>query len=236
MTCRLFTLLLLGLALFSGLPVRSVEPLPNGQKLARSIRNALPAKDINLEATMEVTLRNRRRINTPLTIQTKLLGQAEYLITYETKPSEGGGQFWEVQRALTKRNEYRINKETKRLAKRNELHSGLAKSAFTLTDLGLEFLYWPNQKTIRKERRKSRSCHVLESTRQDDNGITRVLSWVDIKSGGILSADFFTPDGKVRKRFSVKGLTKKDGQWQVDEMEMRDIDGQTRSRLKLHLK
>ena len=31
-------------------------------------------------------------------------------------------------------------------------------------------------------------------------------------------------------------LTKKDGQWQVDEMEMRDVAERTRSSLRLHLK
>ena len=77
---------------------------------------------------------------------------------------------------------------------------------------------------------------MLESSRSDSEGTLRVLSWVDIKSGGILAADFYSADGKVRKRFSVKGLTKKDGQWQVDEMEMRDVAERTRSRLRLHLK
>jgi hypothetical protein len=38
------------------------------------------------------------------------------------------------------------------------------------------------------------------------------------------------------KRFAVKGLTKKDGQWQVDEMEMRNTKTGTRSRLHFHLK
>ena len=157
-------------------------------------------------------------------------------MTYETKPSDGNGEYWVVQRALAKRNEYRVDKMAKRLAKREDFEIGLARSSFTLSDLGLEFLHWPDQKTLRKQRRKSRSCHVLESSRSVFEGTLRVLSWVDIKSGGILAADFYSADGKVRKRFSVKGLTKKDGQWQVDEMEMRDVAEYTRSRLRLHLK
>ncbi len=185
---------------------------------------------------MEVTLRDRKRIKTPFTIQTKPLGQADCLMTYETKPSEGNGEYWIVRRILAKRNEYRVDKEAKRLAKREDFEIGLARSSFTLSDLGLEFLHWPKQKTIRKQRRKSRSCHVLESSRSDSEGTLRVLSWVDIKSGGILAADFYSADGKVRKRFSVKGLTKKDGHWQVDEMEMRDVAERTRSRLRLHFK
>ena len=236
MTSRQFILPLLGFILLWSHPVRSADPLPDGQELARSIRDSIPTESASLEATMEVTLSDRKRIKTPLTIKTKPLGQAECLMTYETKPSDGNGEYWVVQRALAKRNEYRIGKEAKRLAKGEELETSLANSSFTLTDLGLEFLHWPKQKTIRKQRRKSRSCHVLESSRSDSEGTLRVLSWVDIKSGGILAADFYSADGKVRKRFSVKGLTKKDGHWQVDEMEMRDVAERTRSRLRLHLK
>ena len=236
MTSRQFNLLLLGFILLWSQPIRSADSLPDGQDLARSIRDAIPTEETSLEATMEVTLRNRKRIKTPLTIQTKPLGQADCLMTYETKPSEGNGEYWIVRRILAKRNEYRVDKEAKRLAKREDFEIGLARSSFTLSDLGLEFLHWPKQKTIRKQRRKSRSCHVLESSRSDSEGTLRVLSWVDIKSGGILAADFYSADGKVRKRFSVKGLTKKDGQWQVDEMEMRDVAERTRSRLRLHLK
>lgn len=236
MTSRQFTLPLLGFILLWSQPIRSADSLPDGQNLSRSIRDAIPTESASLEATMEVILRDRKRIKTPLTIQTKPLGQAECLMTYETKPSDGNGEYWVVQRALAKRNEYRIGKEAKRLAKGEELETSLANSSFTLADLGLEFLHWPDQKTLRKQRRKSRSCHVLESSRSDSEGTLRVLSWVDIKSGGILAADFYSADGKVRKRFSVKGLTKKDGQWQVDEMEMRDVAERTRSRLRLHLK
>ena len=236
MTRRQFTLPLLGFILLWSQPIRSADSLPDGQNLARSIRDAIPTESASLEATMEVTLRDRKRIKTPLTIQTKPLGQADCLMTYETKPSEGNGEYWIVRRILAKRNEYRVDKEAKRLAKREDFEIGLARSSFTLSDLGLEFLHWPKQKTIRKQRRKSRSCHVLESSRSDSEGTLRVLSWVDIKSGGILAADFYSADGKVRKRFSVKGLTKKDGHWQVDEMEMRDVAERTRSRLRLHFK
>ena len=159
-------------------------------------------------------------------------------MAYETDPEKGDGVYWEVHRTMAKPNSYRIGKKAKRLAKPAEMHVGLAKSAFTLADLGLAFLQWPNQKTIRKQRRKSRACHVLESSRPsaDSGGFLRVVTWVDIKSGGVLAADFFSSETKAKKRFSVKGLTKKDDQWQVDEMEMIDVDGRTRSRLRFHLK
>ena len=59
-------------------------------------------------------------------------------------------------------------------------------------------------------------------------------SWVDEKSGAIIAADFFDVNGELLKRFSVKGLTKKNGQWKVDELEMRDLNEGSKSRLKLN--
>ena len=233
---RRFSLLFLNF-IFCGF-TWAADPLPSGEVLARSIRDSLPAEDAVIDATMEVTLRDRTRVKTSLKIQTKRLGQAECLMTYETNPSKVDGVHWVIHRTIAKPNRYRIGKKAKHLAKPAEMHVGLAKSAFTLADLGLEFLHWPNQTTIRKQRRKSRACHVLESSRTsaDDGGFLRVVTWVDIKSGGILAADFFSLATKAKKRFSVKGLTKSDGQWQVDEMEMIDVEGRTRSRLQFHLK
>ena len=66
-------------------------------------------------------------------------------MTYETKPSDGNGEYWVVQRVFAKRNEYRIGKDAKRLAKGEELETRLANSSFTLADLGLN-PHWPDQK------------------------------------------------------------------------------------------
>ena len=124
------------------------------------------------------------------------------------------------------------------LAKRAEIYTGFTGSSFFIADLGMDFLHWPTQVVLKTQRRKSRLCYVLES--RNPNPVKgeyhRVVSWVDKKSGGILLADIYTEEAKPVKRFAVKGLTKKDGQWQVDEMEMRDTKTGTRSRLHFHLK
>ena len=44
---------------------------------------------------------------------------------------------------------------------------------------------------------------------------------------------FYNSNNNLLKRFSVKGLTKIKGLWQVDELEMRDYKNGTKSRLKL---
>lgn len=218
-----------------GLPYIYAAPLISGEDLALSIREAIPSENISIEASMEVTLKNRKRINTALTIETKVLGQDEFLTTYKTK-LESNRTIWQVRRKIGNPNIYSVELEDNDPAKNSNIHVGFARSSFTLADFGLEFLHWPNQKTIRKQRRKSRLCNVLESKpiKSIKGNYSRVLSWVDEKSGAILAADFFDLNGEILKRFSVKGLTKKKGRWQVDEIEMRDLKEGTKSRLKLN--
>ena len=218
-----------------GLPYIYASPLIRGEDLALSIRDAIPSENISIEASMEVTLKNRKRINTALTIETKLLGQGEFLTTYKTK-LKNNRTIWQVRRKAGNPNVYSVELEENDSVKNSNIHIGFARSSFTLADFGLEFLHWPNQITIRKQRRKSRLCNVLESkpTKSIKGNYSRVLSWVDEKSGAILAADFFDLNGEILKRFSVKGLTKKNGQWQVDEIEMRNLKEGTKSRLKLN--
>ncbi len=102
-------------------------------------------------------------------------------------------------------------------------------SDFWLADLGLEFLHWPNQRVLRKELRRGQSCDVLESTNPTSqaDGYVRVVSWIDIGSGGaglapIIHADAYEQDGRLLKQFDPKELKKVNGQWQLEEMEMRN--------------
>ena len=205
--------------------------LVNGNDLALSIRNTIPSENNSIAASMEVTLKNRKRINTSLTIETKLLSQDEFLTTYKSPPPNN--TTWKIKRKIREKNKYQIQPEENNPEK--NIYTGLANSSFTLADLGLEFLHWPIQKTIRKQRRKSRLCNVLESKpiKKANEEYSRVLSWIDEKSGAIIAADFFDLDNNLLKRFSVKGLTKIKGLWQVDELEMRDYKNGTKSRLKL---
>ena len=229
---RFFCKLLLAIFFLFYLTHSVADSLPDGNELAKSIRDTSPVENISLNAKIEVTLKNRKRISTDLIIETKLLSDDEFLMTYSIKPNNNDN-FWQVIRKTGESNKYKIKKKGEVLATGKEYQIGLEKSSFMITDIGLEFLHWPFQKTVRKQLRKSRSCHVLESKTIEANkgNYTRVVSWVDIKSRAILAADFFTTDGKLLKRFNVKGLTKKNGNWQVDELEMRNMRNGTRSRL-----
>ena len=112
-----------------------------------------------------------------------------------------------------------------------------AGSDFSLTDFGLEFLYWPGHKILKHEMRKGRSCYVLESTRTGATGdrYGRVLSWVDVENGGILRAEAYDAANHLLKEFSIGSVKKVDGRWQIKSMEIRDARTDARSRLEFDL-
>ena len=101
-----------------------------------------------------------------------------------------------------------------------------ANSDFWLADLGLEFLHWPEQRIVHEAKikmRKSRPCNVLESINPGPNaaGYTRVRSWIDTETGGVILAEAYGADNQLLKEFEVGGLTKVSGRWELKDMEMR---------------
>jgi hypothetical protein len=113
-----------------------------------------------------------------------------------------------------------------------------ADSDFWICDLGLEFFHWPEQKILKKEVRRSRGCDVLESTNPNPstNGYSRVISWIDEESGGIVEAKAYDAQGKLLKEFYPKDVKKVNGQWQVEMMEMDNVQTGSRSRIEFDLK
>lgn len=113
----------------------------------------------------------------------------------------------------------------------------LAGTDFWLCDLGLEFLHWPVQRIARTEMRKGRSCRVLESVNPlPQPGVyARVLSWVDIESGGLLRAEALASDGRRIKEFNIGSLKKIEGRFQLKSMEIRDERSDSRTRIEFEL-
>ncbi len=113
-----------------------------------------------------------------------------------------------------------------------------ANSDFWICDLGLEFLHWPGQKILRGDTARGRLCKVLESTNPDPstNGYSRVLSWIDNETLGIVEARAYDANGKLFKEFYPKDFKKVDGQWQVGSMEIDNVQTRSRTQLVFDLK
>ncbi len=121
---------------------------------------------------------------------------------------------------------------------RADLSFPFAGSDFWLCDLGLEFFHWPEQKILKRENSRGRVCKVLESTNPNPstNGYSRVVSWIDEETLGIVQAYAYDAQGKKLKEFYPKDFKKVDGQWQVGMMEMDNVQTGSRSRIEFDLK
>jgi hypothetical protein len=119
----------------------------------------------------------------------------------------------------------------------NQTMIPFANSDFWLADLGLEFFHWPEQKILRKEPHRSRGCAVLESTNPNPspNGYSRVVSWIDEETLGIVEAYAYDARGKLLKDFYPKDFKKVRGQWQVQTLVMENVQSHSRSRLEFDL-
>ncbi|MEJ0088639.1 MAG: outer membrane lipoprotein-sorting protein [Limisphaerales bacterium] len=120
------------------------------------------------------------------------------------------------------------------------LMSRFAGSDFWLCDLGLEFFHWPAQKILPKTTnlKRGREYTLLESTNPNPytNGYSRVVTWIDKETGGILQAEAYDKNGEPLKEFSPKSFKKVNGQWQLQEMEIRNVQTGSRTRLEFDLK
>ncbi len=112
---------------------------------------------------------------------------------------------------------------------------------FWAMDLGLEFFHWPAQKVLKKEFRRNCACQVLESTNPNPNAFpnlpdySRVVSWIDEDSGGIVQAEAYDARGQLLKEFAPKSFKKVNGQWELQEMEIRNVQTGSRTRLEFDL-
>jgi YD repeat-containing protein len=113
-----------------------------------------------------------------------------------------------------------------------------AGSDFWVADLGLEFLHWPKQRLLKKEMRHSKSCEKLESVNPQPvpGGYARVVSWIMIENPhGIIHADAYDAQGQILKRFDPANLEKIQGEYQLEEIEMRNPKAGTRTWIKFSL-
>jgi Outer membrane lipoprotein-sorting protein len=106
----------------------------------------------------------------------------------------------------------------------SEIMVPFAGSDFWIADLGLEFFHWPQQKVLRHESKKTRACTVLESTNPNPapGAYSRVVTWIDNESHAIIYAEAYDVNNKLLKEFNPKKVKKVNGQWELEEMDIRN--------------
>ena len=119
-----------------------------------------------------------------------------------------------------------------------ETNIRFANSDFSLIDLGLEFLHWPQQRITKKEMYSSRYCAILESTNPHPvkGGYARVRAWITVEPPlAPVRAEAYDENGKRIKVFDVKGVERVNGHFQVDSVEMRDLQRGSRTIMEFDL-
>jgi hypothetical protein len=222
-----------------------LNPEKQGAELAARLRAAQPVEPSEFKGTLVITTREDSITTIPILSRIVPRG-SNWLVLYQAAATPGrSGEELSILRHAIQPNFYaagiQTNAGTSSLpagpSKGTELTRPFAGSDFWLCDLGLEFLHWPQQRVLKHEMRRSRSCWVLESVTPSPmpGGYARVVSWVDVEHDGILRAEAYDKAGKVMKEFTLGSMRKLDGRYQLESMKMRNVRTGSETDLKFDL-
>ena len=193
-----------------------------GRELAAKLRDAAPEGNSSFSGVFEITSKDDTMRIVPITSDIAV-NSTNWVVTYRSVPTNGTpSETLTITHAAGQPSQYQYRSGSAQSGP-PPLYQAFAGSDFSLIDLGLEFFHWPKQRRLKHEMRNSRSCHVLESIHPNpsDSGYARVLSWVDIETGGIVRAEAYDRAGKMVKEFKVDRFRKVEGRWQLESMKIR---------------
>lgn len=236
-TAKLRASMILGLFLCIGSIVLAVPPIRiddpvEGQKLASELRATAPIEDSQFTGVLRIFSPGAELRQVPVR-NAITVGNKVWESRYEARPANLPKESLSITRSPGASTNYYQWQHGDKMEKPtgNAATNSFAGSDFTLLDLGLEFFNWPTQMLVTKEMRKGRGCQVLESRPAEVTLYSRVLTWIDEETNGILMAEAYDAHGKLLKEFEVSGFAKVNGRYQVSEMEIRNRQTKTRTRL-----
>jgi hypothetical protein len=212
------------------------DPYPTGpeagRELAAKLRAIKPEENLGWHGVLKIFGRQNKLRPVPVSCQLTV-SETNWTVTYTTAPTDtnlaekftiifstnGLNQYFYA-RAIAPGESPGKSKQVTAA----EADVPIGGSDFWLSDLGLEFLHWPDQLRLKGEMRSSRPCFVLISTNPHPvrGGYSRVKTWIEKESGQPLEAEAYGSDktNTVVKSFSLEKVAKVDGQYQVKEMEI----------------
>lgn len=216
-----------------------VDPVQAGQELARELRSTRPSTNAEFTGTLIVT-KPAFTNKVPIECRIETHGPT-WTVTYTTKASGNQpAQRISIKHAPDQQNIY-LYAEGSDLSKTRQLKPEqltlpLAGSDFYLMDLGLEFFNWPKQRLTKTEMRRSRSTRVLESTNPSaaPGSYSRVLSWIDVETDGLLRAEAYDVKNDRQKVFEVGSFKKVRGEWQLQNLRIENPKAKTRTDLRFN--
>jgi hypothetical protein len=237
---------MIAVLLLAALPALADPPATNdtaaGQALAQKIRSAVPEERTNFHGTLIIRAGGQTR-TAPV-----LCRVAVHDDTWETDYLTGattnaGAERLAVIHRANGPNAYRFARapaaaaplpEPAEISAAQAAATPLAGSDFSLADLGLEFLHWPQQRQLKGEMRLGQPCYVLESRGPEAGGIARVKSYIDKESNGLLIAEGYDAQGHLVKEFSLHGSSfkKVNGHWRLEKIGIRNVRNHSQTELR----
>jgi hypothetical protein len=224
-----------------------------GERQARELLGNLlaqkPAQSSSNIAVVKIRGSDRKETQIPARFAV-LVTPTNYLNIYEAGRAGAGSGTMKltIVHSDGRPNEYLLSDpaakgETEAQPKRltpSQLMIPFAGSDFWVADLGLEFLHWPQPRVLKREMRRSQFCAVLESINPHSvsGGYSRVVSWVGTSHPDefvLVHADAYDSQGRLLKEFDPKSLEKVNGAYQLESMEMRNVQTNSRTVIEFDL-
>lgn len=219
---------------------------PEGQALAEELRSQRPTEKTTAAGALKIRDAKGKRTEIPVSMQV-LPGENDWQAIYATKDTNGATAVELIvahhekeptQYTLIEHSPIADGSPSRKVLTGMNAMVPFAGTDFWLADLGLEFFHWPNQRLVKKEIKRGQACKVLESSIADTanpGAYVRVVSWIDSDSDGIVQAEAYDANSKLIKTFAPKSFQKVNGQYQLKEMEIRDEQKDSRTRLEFDL-
>jgi hypothetical protein len=205
-----------------------------GRELAAKLRNAKPAENFTNTGTIAVRGPKKQRSMIQF-ISRVIVTETNWTSFYEATNGTNTLSTFSVEHRPDAPSIYRLNGTNELAASQTTLSFG--GSDFWLADLGLEFLHWPIQLLTRREMKRSNACSVLESKNPSPppGGYSRIVSWIDNDTGGILLARAYDANGRFLKEFWPEDFEKVAGEYQLKKMVMENVQTDSSSALTFDL-
>jgi Outer membrane lipoprotein-sorting protein len=217
-----------------------------GQQLAQEILQENPTTNFSQAGTLIIKSSKGLTTSTDISLNTELF-DGGWATIYHAQMTDnlGARLFLRINHKSSLTNEYLYASKTQlsqsfvldQRLNQTQIMAPFAGSDFWIADLGLEFFHWPEQKVIKHQERRTRECTVLESTNPDPSSgsYSHVDSWIDDETLGIVHAEAYDAKSKLLKVFDPKSFKKVNGQWELQDMEIRNVQTGSRTWIKFDL-
>lgn len=210
-----------------------------GQALAKKITDMMPTQNYSNSAVLKIKAKGGDWVSVNVTSRV-VVGRGYWKNIFTSDAFKPAIETFTVAHTPGQPNSFTHESQSGSAVKAlpSSRSASFANSDFWLGDLALDFLQWPQQRVLKKEFHRNCACTVLESTAPtaDKNGYSRVVSWIDGETLGVVEAYGYDAAGKLLKEFTPKSFKKVNGRWELKEIEISNVQTGSRTRLEFELK